>query len=220
VVREFLRPIVYCNVFYIFENDLEQALPKLYSKRPFEVRIYATEEDVASIVPELSAMGELTPQEILSRAERGDVVGVAYADAEAVGYSWMTFCPGSPRVSHMKMNLYLDLEWISQPNEAKLYGSFVRKQRRGQGIHSSLDVALNRYARERGIVRTLGHMSALNSQTVALAKHSGKRVVMLVALARVRGINRTLATAFGAPLDSRFRRLNLAVAAVEDMTRG
>ena len=203
VVREIFRPILYWNIFYIIENDLKEDLPRLYAKRPFEVRIYAQEEDLASIVPELSAMGELTRDDFLSRA-KSNVLGVAYAGAEAVGYSWMTCCAGSPQT----WNLYPDLAWIAYPNEAILYGSFVPEPWRGQGVHSALDVALNQYAREHGIVRTVGRMSVLNSQTLTLAKRSGKHTTMAVAFVRVRGINRTWATAFGAPLGSRFRRVS------------
>jgi GNAT superfamily N-acetyltransferase len=202
-LREICRPIAYWNIFYIIENDLKADFPRLYARRPFEVRIYAREEDLAPIVPELSAMGELTRDDFLSRA-KSNVLGVAYAGAETVGYSWMTCSAGSPQT----WNLFPDLAWVAYPDEAIVYGSFVREPWRGQGVHSSLDVTLNQYAREHGIVKTVGRMSVLNSQTLALAKHSGnKRRTMTVAFVRVRGINRTWATAFGAPLSSRFRRV-------------
>lgn len=197
VVRETLRPVFYWHVYYIVENDLRQQLPVLYAKRPFEVRIYGGEKDLAAIEPQLTAMGELTPEEVHSRARHGDLVGVAYAGAEPVGYSWMTCSSGLP--------LAFDATWIVHPNEAVLYGSFVRHEWRGQGVHSCLDVALNGHAREHGIVRTVGSMAVYNSQTLALAKHTQKRKVMIVALARVRGINRTWGMARGAPLNSYFR---------------
>ena len=197
VAREILKPILYWHVYYIIENDLSRQLPVLYAKRPFEVGIYRGEKDLAAIEPQLSAMGELTPEEISWRAKHGDLVGVAYAGSEVVGYSWMSCSSGLP--------LAFDVTWIVSPNEAVLYGSFVRSEWRGQGVHSSLDVALNGYAREQGILRTIASMAVYNSQTLALAKRTGKQRVMIVALARVCAINRTWAKAFGAPLNSYFR---------------
>jgi GNAT superfamily N-acetyltransferase len=196
-VREILKPIVYWHVFYIVENDLRQLLPTSYARVPFEVRVYVGEKDLGKATTELSAMGEWTPVDIGPRFNRGDAVAVAYAGTEAVGYSWMCVASG--------LVLAFNTTWIVHPNEAVLYDSLVLPRWRGQGIHSCLDVAFNKYARKRGIVRTLGSMAIFNNQTLALAKHSGKPRIMTVVLVRIRWQHRVWGTAFGAPLDSRFQ---------------
>lgn len=197
VAREILRPFMYWHVFYIVENDIRQSSPKSYSKERFEVKIYVGPKDLEGAKTDLTAIGELSPAEIGSRLHRGDAVAVAYASDEAVGYSWMTFSSG--------LVLAFNTTWIVGPNEAVLYDSFVRPQWRGQGIHSCLDVAFHSYARERGIVRTLASMAALNSQALSLAKRSGKPTIMTVVLVRFRGVKRAWGTAIGAPLNSRFQ---------------
>jgi GNAT superfamily N-acetyltransferase len=199
VVREIFRPVVYWHVFYIIQNDLRQSLPTSYARAPFEVRIYAGEKDLETAKTDLSAIGvgEGTLVDIGERFTRGDVVAVAYTGTEAVGYSWMCVSSG--------LVLAFDATWIVQPDEAVLYDSFVRPQWRGRGIHSCLDVAINTYASQRGIVRTLGSMAIFNNQTLALAKRSGKPRIMTVILVRLRGKRRTWGTAIGAPLSSHFQ---------------
>ena len=197
VAREILRPFMYWHVFYIVENDIRQSSPRSYARERFEVRIYVEQKDLKRAKTELSAIGELSPGEIRSRLGRGDAVAVAYAVDEAIGYSWMTFSSG--------LVLAFNTTWIVRANEAVLYDSFVLPQWRGQGIHSCLDVAFHSFARERGIVRTLASMAALNSQALSLAKRSGKPTIMTVVLVRVRGVKRTWGTAIGAPLNSRFQ---------------
>lgn len=211
-VREILKPIVGWHVFYVFANDLTSELPVSYAKEPFEVRIYKLETEIADVAPQISAFGQLTLDDIRSRASQGDFVGVAYAGNNAVGYSWMSFANA--------LSLAFDATCIVYPHEAILYGSFVRREWRGKGIHSCLDVALNACARERGIVRTIGTMALSNRQTLALAKHTKKRRVMIVALARLRGVDRTWALAIENPRPhhSRFRAGRTWIQELTDLT--
>jgi hypothetical protein len=67
-----------------------------------------------------------------------------------------------------------------------------------------LNVALNTYAREHGVLRSVGSISLLNSQSLSLAKRLGKKKIMTVILVHIRGIGRTFRNAIGAPLRTRF----------------
>lgn len=196
-VREIFKPFVYWHVFYIVENDLTHQPPRLYAKKHFVVRFYQGEAEIAGLGPLLSALGELTVDEILVRAQRGDLAAVAFAGTEPVGYSWMSRSSELP--------LVFNATWIMHSNEAVLYGSFVRPRWRGQGIHNWLDLTLNARAREDGLVRTIGSMAVYNRQTLALAKHTKKSRIMIVALARVRGLVCPWVMALGCPFGSRFR---------------
>ncbi len=108
----------------------------------------------------------------------------------------MTFTSG--------MEMAYGLKWILHANEGTQYGSFVLPKWRGQGIFSLLNVALNTYAREHGVVRSVGSISVLNSQSLSMAKRLGKKKLMTVVLVRVRGLGWTFQKAIGAPLHRRF----------------
>jgi hypothetical protein len=75
---------------------------------------------------------------------------------------------------------------------------------RGHGIFSVLNVALNTYAREHGVLRSVGSISVLNTQSLSSAKRLGKKKIMTVILLRVRGVGWTFQTAIGPPLHTRF----------------
>jgi GNAT superfamily N-acetyltransferase len=102
------------------------------------------------------------------------------------------------------MELAYGTTWILHPNEGTQYGSFVLPKWRGHGIFSLLNVALNTYAREHGVLRSVGSISVLNSQSLSLAKRLGKKKIMTVILVHIRGIGRTFRNAIGAPLRTRF----------------
>jgi GNAT superfamily N-acetyltransferase len=197
-VREILRPFVYGHVYYIFQTDLQRPLPVSYTRETLDTRIYAGNEDLERTRAELLSMGELPASEIAARFRRGDAVAVAYAATEPTGYMWMAFSSG--------LELAFGTTWMLAPNEAVRYGSFVLPDWRGRGIHSSLHHALSTYAQARGIVRTLGSISALNSQSLSLPKHFRKAKIMTVILVHVRGLGWTYRKAIGAPLESHFSK--------------
>ena len=196
VIREIFRPLMYWYVFDIFERDVRRPLPEPYSKERLDVRIYEGTEDLKKAVQELTSLDNLGPEEIEQRLKRGDAVAVAYSGREAVSCMWLTFSSG--------MELAFDTSWVISPMEALRYGSFVRPEWRGRAIHSFVNDAINRYARERGMVRTLAGISALNSQSRNLTKRLRSLQVMKVFLFHLRGVNWTYRRAIGAPLHSRF----------------
>jgi hypothetical protein len=115
-----------------------------------------------------------------------------------VGYMWITFAAG--------MELAFGVSWILRPDEALRYGAFVLPSRRGLGILSSMNRALNEHARERRCTRTFGGISALNPQSLNLARHARNPKIMSIFLLHIRGVNWTFIRTTGAPLDSRFSR--------------
>ena len=195
VVRKSSSPFLYWDVIDIFETDLRLPLPESYAKEKFEIRIYQGDAGQAKATEDLRSLNRL-PNEISRRFSRGDAVAIAYAVDKVVGCMWLTFSSGR--------ELALGTRWIVNPAEALRYSSFVHPGLRGRALHSLLNDALNRYARERGILRTLGDIGVLNSQSRSLARHFRKRPVMSLIVFRVRGVNWTYRTAIGAPLQSRF----------------
>ena len=196
VIREIFRPLIYWYVFDIFETDLCLSLPRWYSKDKLDVRIYGGTKDLKRAVEDLTPMDGLLSEDIEVRLARGDVVAVAYAENRVVGFMWLTFSTG--------MELAFETTWIIDSAEALRYESFVHPKWRGRAIHSLLNNAINRYAREHGILRTVGGISLLNSQSRSLASHFRKLRAMRVVLIRIRGVNWTYRKAIGAALESRF----------------
>ena len=196
VAREVLSPLVYWHVFHIFETDLRLPLPESYARERFEVRVYSGSEDLEAHQAELASMGELQPSEIATRFRRGDVAIVAYEGSKPVGYVWLIFSSG--------VELAFRLHWILNSHEALRHGSYVLPDWRGRGIHSFLNHAVNHYARQHGIIRTLASISVLNTQSLSLANHFQKAPTMTLIVLRVRGVNWTYRRAIGAPLKSRF----------------
>jgi hypothetical protein len=195
LMRKIAHPLIYWDIFDIFETDLRLPLPESYAKRKFDVRIYGGTESLKRAVEDLTSL-KVLPADIELRLGRGDVVAVAYEAHEVVGCMWLSFSTGRA--------LALGTRWIINSREAVRYGSFVRPDRRGNAIYSLLNNAVNRYARECGAIRTLGAISVLNSQSMRLAKHFRKVRTMRVVILQLRGVEWIYRKAIGAPLDSRF----------------
>ena len=194
--RELLKPLLYWHVWYIFESDLSCQIPQPYSDSEFDVAVYTTRDDLSVIKPRLLSMGELSPGEIEARFQRGDAVALASLAGQPVGYMWMGFSSG--------IELEFDTYWILREGEALRYGSFVVPAFRGRRVHSLVNSLLNTYARNQGITRTLGSVSALNPQSLSLPRHYNRAIAMTVFLARFRFPLITLRKSFRAPLSSRF----------------
>jgi hypothetical protein len=196
VLREVLRPLMYWYAWNIYLTDLEEPLTRPYAKGKFDVRIFAGENDREIAREQLASLGEPLPSNFAQRINRGDALGVVYCGPEPVAFGWMTFSSG--------MELAYGTTWILHTNEGTQYGSFVLPKWRGHGIFSVLNVALNTYAREHGVLRSVGSISVLNNQSLSMAKRLGKKKIMTVILVHVRGIGWTFRKAIGAPLHTRF----------------
>jgi len=196
VLREVLRPLIYWYAWNIYLTDLQEPLTQPYAKGKFNVRIFAGDKDREIAREQLASLDEPLPVNFDQRINRGDALAVIYGGPEPVAFGWMTFSSG--------MELAYGTTWILHPQEGTQYGSFVLPKWRGQGIFSLLNVALNTYARENGILRSVGSISVLNSQSLSMAKRLGKKKVMTVILVHVRGIGWTFRKAIGAPLHTRF----------------
>jgi GNAT superfamily N-acetyltransferase len=198
-VREILSPLMYWYVFHIFETDLRLPIPQSLAKEEFDVRIYTGDEDLERHTSELASMGEHPLSEIEARFRRGDVVAVAYDGSEAVGWTWITFASG--------IELAFGTAWIINPHEALRYGTFVRPEWRGRRIHSFLNHSINTYSRNHGIVRIVGSISVLNSQSMSLAAQYRKAPGMILTIVHIRGVNWTYRNSSGARLNTRFSKL-------------
>lgn len=199
-VREFLRPVLYWHVFYIFDTDVAHlALPEPYSEIKLDVRVYTRESDTEKAKAELVAMKELQADEIAIRLKRGDAVAIAYATGEPAGYGWLSFSSGV-------VELAFGFKWIVRPDEAVKYGNFVLPKWRGRGIQSSVNAAVNAYARDLGLARTLSSISTLNTQSMSLARHYSKARTMKVVLVHIPALNLTISRASGSPFDSKFTK--------------
>jgi GNAT superfamily N-acetyltransferase len=203
-LREMLRPLLYWYAWNIYLTDLRQPLKEPYAKWKFDVRIFARQNEEEIARQQLALLGEPLPANFAARMNRGDAVAIVYSGSEPVAFGWMTFSSG--------MELAYGTTWILHANEGTQYGSFVLPKWRGNGIFSVLNVALNSYAREHGVVHSVGSISVLNSQSLSMARRLGKKKIMTVILVRVRGLGWTFRKAIGAPLHTRFAGKGLDLA--------
>jgi len=196
ILRQLVRPLVYWDLWHIYETDISLQAPRPYAREEWMTRICGIEEDVDSVATMIASMGELAPGEVASRLSRGHLAAVAFSEEQPVGYMWLA-------ISCLP-ELIFDTSWVIRPGEAVRYNSFVIPPFRGRGVHSVLNAAANCYARELGITRTFGAVSVLNPQSMSLPKHYRRAIKMTVLFVRVRGTKWTIRKSFGAPLDSRF----------------
>jgi L-amino acid N-acyltransferase YncA len=195
-LREVLRPVMYWYAWNIYLTDLEQPLTAPYAKGKFDVRIFSGEQHRETARKQLASVGPPLPDNFDARMNRGDALAIVYCGEEPVASGWMTFTSG--------MEMAFGMIWILHAKEGTQYGSFVLPKWRGHGIFSLLNVALNRYARENGVLRSIGSISVLNSQSLSMARRLGKKKLMTVILVRVRGLGWTFRRGIGAPLHTRF----------------
>jgi L-amino acid N-acyltransferase YncA len=201
-VRTILRPVLYWHVYRIFATDIAKQVPEPYAKEKIETKIHVRHgcpnlEQLDKPLAEVAAMGEISREEAENRLQRGDALAMAYASAEPAGYGWISFSSGV-------VELAFGVTWIVHPCEAVRYGNFVHPRWRGRGIQSSINTAVNEYARGRGVSITYGSISAMNAQSLSLAEHYNRATAMTVTLILVRPFNWRFCRASGAPFASRF----------------
>jgi len=199
IFRQLLRPLVYWDLWHIFEANVSNHVDQPYAREELATTIYGRGEDSDSLTTMIASMGELAPGEVASRLSKGHIVAVAFSGEQPVGYMWLAISCG-PQLSE----LIFDTRWVIRPGEAVRYNSFVIPRFRGRGVHSVLNAAANCYAREHGVARTLAAVSLLNPQSMSLPKHNRRAIKMTVFLANIRSTKWTIRKAFGAPLESRF----------------
>lgn len=197
-VRNILRPIVYWHVYRIFATDIAAQVPEPYAKEKIETKIHTCDCGyLDQALTQVAGLGEISREEAHKRLLRGDVLAMAYASAEPAGYGWISFASGV-------VELDFGVTWIVRPREAVRYGNFVHPNWRGRGIQSSINTAVNEYALQHGVSVTLGSISAMNAQSLSLAKHYNRPTAMKVTLIHVRPFNWRICRASGAPFESRF----------------
>jgi GNAT superfamily N-acetyltransferase len=197
VAREALRLVVAWQIYHVVEHNLELDVEEsVAAEAGFPVKIFKLEHGVDRVVAELAPLLAHEPTEVAERLREGDAAMIAYHDNEVIGCCWAAFRRNVP--------LPLNTVWHIGPGEAVLYNSFVLPKWRGKRVHQSLDMAACADMREHGIRRVLGSMSALNPQTLSLAKRSGKQFVMKLFLVHVPLLGWTWRYATGRPLHAHF----------------
>jgi GNAT superfamily N-acetyltransferase len=197
-LREMLRPLVYWHEYYIFETDLtRQHIPQPCAKQKCNVKVYSGAEDCLIPKLEIVSMGQLEPAEIDFRFNRGDMVAIAYAGNEPLGYEWLSFTNGT-------VELAFGITWAVGPGEAIRYDKFVLPKWRGRRISTWLHSAIVVCAHNHGTDRTFSSISTVNTQSLSIARHYRRIPAMKVTLIRVNGSNRIFQKAVGASFDSRF----------------
>ena len=196
--RNILRPIIYWHVYRIFATDIAAQVPEPYAIEKIETKIYTRDcPNLDQALTQVAALGEISREEAQKRLQRGDAIAIAYSSAEAAGYGWISFASGV-------VELDFGVTWIVRPAEAVRYGNFVHPKFRGRGIQSSINTAVNEFARAHGVSVTLGSISAMNAQSLSLAKHYNRPTAMKITLIHVRPFNWLICRAYGAPFASRF----------------
>jgi len=196
--RNILRPIVYWHVYRIFATDIAAQVPEPYATEKIEMKICTRDcSYLDQALTQVAALGEISRDEAQQRLQRGDALAIAYASAEPAGYGWISFASGV-------VELDFGVTWIVRPGEAIRYGNFVHPKWRGRGIQSSINTAVNEYALQHGVSVTLGSISAMNAQSLSLAKHYNRPTAMKVTLIHVRPFHWLICRASGAPFKSRF----------------
>jgi GNAT superfamily N-acetyltransferase len=188
---------MYWHAWHIFQTDL-QRMPTPYAKEKVAVKVFCNKENRGSVEAQISLVGGIPSADVKSRFDRGDVAAVAYVQGEPAGFMWLTFTDGA--------ELAFGITWIVRADEALRYGSFVAHKWRGLGIQSVMNRALNEYARNRGLTRTLAGISAVNPQSLNLAKHARNPKIMTLILVHIRRLNWTYIKTIDAPFSSRFAR--------------
>lgn len=185
-VREILRPVVYWYVYHIFVTDLAgRPAPDPQSEGNIESKVYTSDSpSFRQGVVDAAALGEIGTDEVERRLKRGHALAIAYSNGEPAGYGWLAFASGT--------------------KEAVRHGNFVHPRWRGKRIQIVVNSAVNEYARQHGVSTTLGSISALNTQSLSLAKHHQNSPAMKVALVHVRPLKWKICRAWGAPCESRF----------------
>lgn len=190
-----MRPFLDWYVFHIHETAIDPA--RLDGEDgPIEVKVLNLASGIEQVLKDLNPILLNQPVDVTSRLNAGDSVAVAYHEGKAVGCSWFT---------RRDLPFVGGLHFAVRPDEAVCFGSFVLPEWRGKRIHPLLERHINSYLYARGIVRTCGSMSALNPQTLSLAKRTGKRKVMSVYFFHLKGPDWHFHFSTGDKVESRFR---------------
>jgi hypothetical protein len=198
MLREMLRPLVYWHAYDIFETDLtRQPVPEPYPNEHIDVRVYERAVAPQKAKAEIVSMGQLDPEEIDSRFDRGDMVVIAYIYGECTGCEWLCFADGV-------LELAFGVNWLVGPGEAVRYDKFVLPKWRGRKISTWLHSGTVVCARDHGVMRTFSSISRVNKQSLSIAKHYRRTAVIKLTLVRLSGMKKPFRKTVGAPFESRF----------------
>ena len=157
---------------YVFEFDLARAAA-------LDASTYGLPPGVTSRIfrgeAEIEPLAAIFEQSRLSRAiaeqrmARGDLVMVAMAGDELVGYSWATF--KAVLISEIRATL------MPRDDELVQYDKQVMPHWRGKGLQYAISVAILPHLSTLGYKRTLGWVDSLNTRSLKNQYRLGKRKV-------------------------------------------
>jgi hypothetical protein len=147
-LRKLMSPLVYWDLWHIYETDISKQVPQPYAREEFAIRICGIADNPNSLTVMIASLGDLAPKEVASRLARGHFAAVAFSGEQPVGYMWLAF-------SCVPEELF-DTSWVIRLGEAVRYNSFVIPPFRGRGVHSLLNTAVNCYSAARLAVSPMG----------------------------------------------------------------
>jgi GNAT superfamily N-acetyltransferase len=156
--------------FYFFEYDLARAAQMEADVLPPGVtaRIFRGIEELESLVAILAQTG-MSRAEVTRRMALGDIVALAMAGDELVGYTWAT--SRERWVSEIKATVFPRADEIVQ------YDKRVMPKWRGQGLQYAISGIILPHLARMGYKRTLGWVDALNTRSLKNQRRLGKRKI-------------------------------------------
>jgi len=85
ILRQLVRPLVYWDLWHIYETDISEQAPQPYAREEWTTRICGIVEDADSVTTMMASMGELAPGEVASRLSRRHLAAVAFSGEQPVG---------------------------------------------------------------------------------------------------------------------------------------
>jgi GNAT superfamily N-acetyltransferase len=156
----------------VFEFDLARAASldtSTYALPPgVTSRIFRGEAEIEPLFAILE-QSRLSRATVEQRMARGDLVMVATAGDDLVGYSWTTFTEAW--ISEIGATL------VPRKGELVQYDKQVMPRWRGKGLQYAMSVAILSHLSKLGYKRTLGWVDALNTRSLKNQYRLGKRKV-------------------------------------------
>jgi GNAT superfamily N-acetyltransferase len=184
----------FLKIFYVFEADLTGPLRSERQPDGLVVRLFQGSADSAEVCAALVSTG-LSANDVTQRLQHGDLVSIAFVQGRVAAYTWMTFIDAW--FQEIRMTL------VVHDREAVQYDTLVLPAFRGQGLQFLLNAPVLEYAKQKGYVRTLAWVDALNIRSYKNQMKTGKRKIMTIVSVRFPGVQRVWNFSLGTPLRER-----------------
>ncbi len=173
------------NQLFFFEFDLARAKefesPAELLPEGVTTQVLSGESEIPRVTAIL-AQGGVSPVSVQQRISRGDVVILAMAGDELVGYSWATF--RERWISEIRATI------VPREGEALMYDKRIMPRWRGKGLQYALSVAMHLHLSQLRPTRALVWVDALNTRSLKNQRRLGRRKVADVISSPALGILR------------------------------